>query len=149
MSALGQKRSLPKCGCVTWVARAATLSLSTRGHDNLGVMESTPRLKAGIFVRALIRRAEVAGTSAFIVRKGMEDAGAIILKLATLDGSVQVLNQARMGDGALVWARPLGDAVPDAKANEWCDKQVKFDPDLWIVEIEDRQGRAFVDEPIV
>jgi hypothetical protein len=111
--------------------------------------EPAPRLKAGIFVRALIRRAEVAGASAFIVRKGMEEAGAIILKLAKLDGTVQVLNQARMGDGGLVWARPLGDAVPDAKAGEWCDKQVKFDPDLWIVEIEDREGRAFVDEPIV
>ena len=43
-------------------------------------MESTPRLKAAIFVRALIRRAEVAGASAFIVRKGAEDAGAVILR---------------------------------------------------------------------
>ena len=108
-----------------------------------------PRLKAGIFVRALIRRAEVAGASAFIVRKGNEEAGAIIIWVARLDGTMLVLNQARMGDGALVWARPLGAAVPDAKASEWCDRQVKFDPDLWIVEIEDRQGRAFVDEPIV
>ncbi len=112
-------------------------------------MTSAPRLKAGIFVRALIRRAEVEGASAFIVRKGNEEAGAIILRVATLDGSSLVLNQARMGDGDLVWARPLGEMVPDAKAAEWCDKQVKFDPDLWIVEIEDRQGRAFVDEPIV
>jgi len=112
-------------------------------------MTSAPRLKAGIFVRALIRRAEVAGASAFIVRKGMEEAGAIILKVSRLDGTVLVLNQARMGDGALVWAKVLGEAVPDAKAAEWCDKQVKFDPDLWVVEIEDRQGRAFVDEPIV
>lgn len=112
-------------------------------------MTSAPRLKAGIFVRALIRRAEVAGASAFIVRKGNEDAGALILKVARLDGTVLLLNQARMGDGGLVWARPLGEAVPDAAANAWCDRQVKFDPDLWIVEIEDRQGRAFVDEPIV
>jgi hypothetical protein len=112
-------------------------------------MDSTPRLKAGIFTRALIRRAEVAGASAFIVRKGNEEAGAIILKVARLDGTVLVLNQARMGDGGLVWARPLGEAVAEAKAAGWCDRQVKFDPDLWIVEIEDRHGRAFVDEPIV
>lgn len=112
-------------------------------------MESTPRLKAGIFVRALIRRAEVDGASAFIVRKGNEEAGAIILRIAKLDGTLLVLSQARMGDGALVWARPLGEAVPEAKASEWCDRQVKYDPDLWLVEIEDRQGRAFVDEPIV
>ena len=63
--------------------------------------------------------------------------------------AVLVLNQARNAKGELVWARPLGDVVPDARATEWCDKQVKFDPDLWIVEIEDREGRAFVDEPIV
>jgi hypothetical protein len=112
-------------------------------------MEPAPRLKAGIFVRALIRRAQVAGASAFIVRKGQEEAGAILLKVARLDGTVLVLNQARRGDGGLVWAKVLGDWVDEAKAAQWCDRQVTFDPDLWIVEIEDREGRAFVDEPIV
>jgi hypothetical protein len=112
-------------------------------------MSFTPRLKAGIFVRALIRRAEVAGASAFIVRKGAEEAGAVILTLSRLDGTCLLLNQARNGKGELVWARPLGDRGDEAKARTWLDKQVRFDPDLWIVEIEDRQGRAFVDEPIV
>jgi len=112
-------------------------------------MTPTPRLKAGIFVRALIRRVQVEGASAFVVRSGAEEAGAIILKIAKLDGTIQVLNQARNAKGELVWARPIGAFVSEARAAEWCDKQVKFDPDLWILEIEDRQGRAFVDEPIV
>jgi hypothetical protein len=112
-------------------------------------MTFVPRLKAGIFVRALLRRAEVEGASAFIVRKGAEEAGAVILTVSRLDGTCLLLNQARDGKGALVWARPLGDWGEDAKARTWLDKQVKFDPDLWIVEIEDRAGRAFVDEPIV
>jgi hypothetical protein len=112
-------------------------------------MSFTPRLKAGIFVRALVRRAEVAGASAFIVRKGAEEAGAVILTLSRLDGTCLLLNQARNGKGELVWARPLGDWSDEAKARTWLDKQIRFDPDLWIVEIEDRQGRAFVDEPIV
>jgi len=112
-------------------------------------MTSTPRLKAGIFVRALIRRVEVEGASAFIVRSGAEEAGAIILKVAKLDGTVLVLNQVRDGKGNLVWAQALGGWSDEARANAWCDKQVKFDPDLWIVEIEDRKGRAFVDEPIM
>jgi hypothetical protein len=112
-------------------------------------MSFTPRLKAGIFVRALIRRAEVAGASAFIVRKGAEEAGAVILTLSRLDSTCLLLNQARNGNGELVWARPLGDWSDEAKARTWLDKQIRFDPDLWIVEIEDRQGRAFVDEPIV
>lgn len=112
-------------------------------------MTPAPRLKAGIFIRALIRRAEVEGASAFIARKGSEEAGAVILKVATLDGAVLLLNQARDGKGDLVWARPFGGTVSEARAHEWCERQAAFDPDVWILEIEDRQGRAFVDEPVV
>ena len=108
-----------------------------------------PRLKAGIFVRALIRRAEVAGAAAFVVRKGSEEAGAIILKIARLDGTSLVLSQARRGEGELVWVKPIGDAVDDEAASKYFEKQTRFDPDLWIVEIEDREGRTFVDEPVV
>jgi hypothetical protein len=108
-----------------------------------------PRLKSGIFVRAIIRRAEVAGAQAYVVRKGSEEAGAIFLKISRLDGSCVVLSQARAGDGDLVWARPLGETADDARAAQYFERQVKFDPDLWIVEIEDRQGRAFVDEKVV
>jgi len=112
-------------------------------------MTPTPRLKAGIFVRALIRRVQVEGASAFVVRSGAEEAGSLILKVAKLDGTVLVLNQVRNAKGELAWSQPLGGWSDEARAAQWCDKQVKFDPDLWIVEIEDRQGRAFVDEPIV
>jgi hypothetical protein len=110
---------------------------------------TAPRLKAGLFVRALIRRAEVAGAQAYVVRKGIEESGAIILKISKLDGTAVVLSQARRGEGELVWVKPLGDAADDEKIAAWFDKQTKFDPDIWIVEIEDREGRAFVDEPIV
>ena len=109
----------------------------------------TPRLKAGIFVRAVIRRAEVAGAQAFVVRKGAEEAGAIFFKIAKLDGTSTVLSQARRGEGDLVWMKPLGDAATDEACAKYFDKQLKFDPDIWIVEIEDRKGRAFVVEPIV
>jgi len=108
-----------------------------------------PRLKSGIFVRALIRRAEVAGAQGFVVQKGSEEAGAVFLKIARLDGTCTVLSQAVAGEGMRVWARPLGESCDEAKAAAYFDKQRKFDPDLWIVEIEDRQGRTFVDEKIV
>jgi len=109
----------------------------------------THRLKAGIFVRALIRRAEVAGAQAYVVKKGNEEAGAVFLKLSRLDGSCTVLSQAVAGAGERVWARPLGEGCLEARAAAYFEKQIKFDPDLWIVEIEDRQGRAFVDEKIL
>ena len=108
-----------------------------------------PKLKAAIQIQAIIRRAEVAGAQAFLVRRGSEEAGALFLKISRLDGTFTVLNQARRGEGELVWTKPLGDSVDEATAQTYLDKQARFDPDLWILEIEDSQGRAFVDEPVV
>jgi hypothetical protein len=108
-----------------------------------------PRLKSGIFVRALIRRAEHEGAQAYVVRRGSEEAGAIFLKVSRLDGTCAVLSQARGGEGELVWVRPLGESTGDENAARYFERQIKFDPDLWIVEIEDREGRAFVDEKVV
>jgi hypothetical protein len=108
-----------------------------------------PRLKAGLYVKALIRRAEVSGAQAYVVRRGAEEAGALFLKLAKLDGTCTILNQARRGEGELVWLKPLGEASDEAAVAKYFEKQIRFDPDLWIVEIEDREGRAFVDEAIV
>jgi hypothetical protein len=108
-----------------------------------------PRLKSGIFVRALIRRAEHEGAQAYVVRRGSEEAGAIFLKVSRLDGTCAVLSQARGGEGELVWVRPLGESTGDENAARYFERQIGFDPDLWIVEIEDREGRAFVDEKVV
>ena len=108
-----------------------------------------PRIKSLIQVQAVILRAELSGAHAFLVRRGSEDAGAIFLKLSRLDGTFTVLNQARRGNGELVWTSPLGNCADEATVDTWLEKQVRFDPDLWILEIEDREGRAFVNEPIV
>ncbi|HVV63866.1 MAG TPA: DUF1491 family protein [Rhizomicrobium sp.] len=108
-----------------------------------------PRLKSGIFVRALIRRAERQGAQAYVARKGSEEAGAIFLKVSRLDGTCVVLSQARGSEGEAIWARALGESADEARAAAYFERQTKFDPDLWIVEIEDREGRAFVDERIV
>ncbi len=86
------------------------------------------------------------------MRKGADDAGAVFLKVNRLDGRCEVLSPAqRMGASGEVergWARPLGDPVPESDANTYFERQIRFDPDIWIVEIEDREGRRFVDEPI-
>lgn len=113
------------------------------------MVSMTPRLKAGIFVRAVIRRAEVAGASAYVVRKGVEESGTVFLKVSKLDGTCTVLDHVRRGEGELAWVKPLGDAVDEERARAYFEKQVRLDPDLWIVEIEDREGRAFVDDPIL
>jgi hypothetical protein len=106
------------------------------------------RLKSAIYVQALIRRCESAGASAYLVRRGAEEAGAVFVKLNRLDGKLTVLSPARRGEER-VWTRPLGESTDDARAAEYFAKQLRIDPDIWIVEIEDREGRTFLDEPIV
>ncbi len=108
-----------------------------------------PRLKAGFFVRALIRRVEVAGAQAYVVRKGSEEAGAVFLKISRLDGTCTVLNRAWTARASASGCARSARGAEEAKAAQYLERQVKFDPDIWIVEIEDRQGRTFVDEKVV
>jgi hypothetical protein len=113
------------------------------------------RLKSSIYVSALIRRCQAAGAQAYLVRRGAEEAGAIFLKINRLDGTCYVLSPAQrvmLGEDQVAgraWTRPLGESTDEARAAEYFDRQRKFDPDIWIVEIEDGEGRAFVDEPVV
>ena len=107
------------------------------------------RLKSKFYVQALIRRAEVQGAQAYVARAGAEEAGAIFLKINRLDGTCMVLSPALIGEGERAWTRPLGESVDEAKTSEYFARQTRFDPDIWIVEIEDRQGRSFVDEKVV
>jgi hypothetical protein len=110
------------------------------------MMERAPRLKAEIWVKALIRRCEAAGAAAMVVRRGDTSSGSVLVKLNTLDGQAQVLSPARDGAGELIWiARPKG---PEAEADAWIEKQRSFDPDIWVVEIEDREGRHFLQEKV-
>lgn len=106
------------------------------------------RLKSVIYVQALIRRVENAGAAAYLVRRGSEEAGAVFLKVNRLDGSSLILSPVRRGEER-IWTKPLGDRADDARVKDYFAKQIRIDPDIWIVEIEDREGRAFVDEPIV
>jgi hypothetical protein len=106
------------------------------------------RLKSAIYVQALIRRCEVAGAAAYLVRRGAEEAGAVFIKINRLDGTCTVLSPARRGEER-IWTRPIGEAADDARAADYFAKQIRIDPDVWIVEIEDREGRVLVDEPIL
>jgi len=108
-----------------------------------------PRLKPGLYVRATIRRVETAGGQAYVVKKGSEEAGAVYLSILRADGSYTVLSQAYHGDGERVWIRPLGDRAAKDRADAYFAKQMKFDPDLWILEIEGAKLEGVVDERIV
>ena len=109
------------------------------------------RLKASIWVKAYIRRCAVAGVSGVVVRHGDDDAGAIFIRVNRLDGTSMLFGPAPAGlagsehDRAWVpqYAAPgAADAVVDARLA----REIGFDPDVWLVEIEDRQGRSFLED---
>lgn len=108
------------------------------------------RLRTDIWAAALIRRAEVGGAFAAIVRKGDPDLGAVFVKVATLDGRARLYAPSQDGEGERVFldlsAGSLGDQ--EQAVDAYVAKQTQFDPDLWVVEIEDRQGRHFLTERV-
>jgi hypothetical protein len=92
----------------------------------------------------------VDGVSAVVIRRGAEEAGAIFVIVDRLDGTVDLYGpapQTAFGD-----ERPsdrlfqlLREKVPGAEADKRLARERDFDPDLWIVAIEDRAGRPFVE----
>jgi hypothetical protein len=107
-----------------------------------------PRLKTSIWVAALIRRAEIGGAAAFVARKGEPDAGAVLVKVALLDGRARVWSSTYGGDGHRRWMRATGvEYVPEPEADTYIARARARDSDLWVVEIEDREGRDFLTEP--
>ncbi len=111
-------------------------------------MES--RIKTGIWVSAFIRRVGADGTAAMVVRKGDTDAGLVLIKTNRLvDPGCMVYSPSRDLDGNRVWSRATGpDPVSEADADAYIARQLSFDPDLWVVEVEDRDGRHFLEEPV-
>jgi len=100
-----------------------------------------PRLKAGLWVSMALRMADLAGQSTAVLRKGDPDSGGILAVLRGREGMV-VLSQVRAADGAAAWIRGTG-AVPvdQAATDDYVARQLRIDPDLWVVEFEARDLR--------
>jgi hypothetical protein len=110
------------------------------------------RLKSAIWVAAYLRRRHIDGTLAVVRRRGAEEAGAIFIKISRLDGTADLFGPAPQS--AFDEALPVGRAfcacfarqpVPEADVEAYLARQIRFDPDVWIVEVEDRDGRNMLD----
>ncbi len=104
------------------------------------------RLTADIWVSAYLARLRLVDIPAFVVQRGDGTAGAVLIKLNTLDGQACCYQRSfDLMTGARKWVVLTEGAEPDVDAS--ITKQRSFDPDLWVIEVEDRQGRHLLDEP--
>ena len=108
------------------------------------------RLTSALFVSAQIRRCFAEGASAVVVRRGAEEAGAIFIIVDRLDGTVDLYGPAPQT--AFDSDRPtdrLFQRIAERSDNDAVstrlEKETRFDPDIWVIAIEDRDGRAFID----
>jgi hypothetical protein len=111
------------------------------------------RLKSGLWVAAYVRRCHIEGAFAVVRRRGADEAGAIFIKLNRLDGTADLYGPApqtafdepgaptERAFAACMKQQPAADEDVEARLR----REIDFDPDVWIVEVEDRAGRNFID----
>jgi hypothetical protein len=105
-------------------------------------------LSSDVWVAALIRRAELGGAFATVVRKGDARAGAVLVK--TFDrrtGLARLYAQALAGSGETLWMQPAPEAN-EAEIDAHITRTARIDPDVWVVEIEDADGARFLTEAV-
>ncbi len=103
------------------------------------------RLRAGIWVAAYLARLQALAIPAFVVRRGDETAGAVLVKASTLDGRAKAFQRSfDPMTGARTWMVLAEGEEPEVDAA--VARQRRYDPDLWVIEVEDRQGRHLLGE---
>jgi hypothetical protein len=96
------------------------------------VME--PRVKAGLWVQMALHMGDLEARPGAVLRRGDAEAGGVLVVLLGRDG-LCVLSQVRSADGRPAWMRGTGAApVSQEAADAYVARQVKFDPDLWVLE---------------
>lgn len=106
------------------------------------------RLPTDFIISAHIRTAAQQGVPIVIRQRGDNNVGTILLKINLLNGTSRVLSQVRFND-QMMWS-PVSktDPMKEADAENYLARQAKIDPDCWMVEIEDKQGRIWFEGKI-
>lgn len=103
----------------------------------------TPRLTSSFWVQAYLRRLALADIPSFVVRHGDDTAGAVLVKQSPLDGTARLYQRGFSMDGPGPW-EVLAQG-PEAEVDAAVARQQGFDPDIWVIEVEDRDGRHLLD----
>jgi hypothetical protein len=108
--------------------------------------------RADFWVKAYVRAVAAGGAFAAVLRHGDDDRGAVLIAVSALDGTAALyvpapgylIPEARAGDR--MWTVGLPAGTPEGEVAARLEKEKGFDPDIWIVEVEDRVGRHFLDD---
>lgn len=107
---------------------------------------SSPRLTADFWVAAYLARLRLTDIPVFIVARGDATAGAVLVKQSPLDGTATLFQRSfDPMTGTREWM-VLSQGL-EADVDAAVARQRDFDPDLWVIEVEDRQGRHLLDQP--
>lgn len=111
---------------------------------------SEPRLKTEIWIKGHIRKCALHNIPVMVVRRGDATAGNLIIKLNLLGSGFKLLTpDTDWQSGNRYWRLATGDApVDEADADAYIERQTGYDSDLWVIEMEDREGRHMLDEPV-
>ncbi len=103
-----------------------------------------------LWVSALCRRAQLGGAFATVVRRGDRERGDVLIKVRTPDGQARLFTPGVSADGSAVFdvVPARGESLPEAEADAMIERRTGYDRDLWVVEIEDRDGRHFLTESV-
>jgi hypothetical protein len=100
------------------------------------------RIPTELWVTAHLRQCTAKGIPAYVVHKGAPAAGTVMVKIVRKDKTCKLFNQSRDMDGVMGWMDVFdGVAVDEKKADEYIQRSLKRDPDVWVVEIEDAEGK--------
>lgn len=132
------------------------LSEKITRQDGVLVLRKPMRLKSGIWVSAYLRRCSVEGAFAVVRRRGADEAGAVFIMVNRLDGTVTLYGPAPQAlfdearPSERMFTAVLGGKAPAAEADAEARiaREIKFDPDVWVIEVEDRAGRHFLDQVV-
>ena len=100
------------------------------------------RIPTKLFIDANISRCQGMNIPVYIVKKGDPNSGMILLKILDADYKCRLFGQMRDMDGVLKWFDRTGDeAIPEGEAGQIAAALANSDPDLWVVEVETRDGK--------
>lgn len=105
----------------------------------------TAKLTADLWVSAYLTRLRLADIPVYVTARGDATAGAVLVKVALLNGQARAFQRSfdLMAD-ARVWVT-LAEG-PEPEVDALLQRQCARDPDLWVLELEDRQGRTLLDQ---